>query len=188
MRVADSAERAGRPRYFDGFDFAGFWSEDAPTCAEHTEPAPGDELIASIEAELGGYRLPAAYVELARLHNGGYVERSCHPMSEPTGWGDDHIAITYLYAIGRTSDYSLCGPIGSTFMEREWGYPPIGVGIANTPTAGHEQIMLDYRDCGKLGEPRVVYVDQEDDYRVTVVAPDFAAFIHGLVEPEAYEL
>jgi hypothetical protein len=61
------------------------------------------------------------------------------------------------------------------------GYPPIGVGIANTPTAGHELIMLDYRECGKQGEPRVVLVDQERDYRITFVAPDFATFIRGLV-------
>jgi hypothetical protein len=115
------------------------------------------------------------------------VERCCHPMTEPTGWADDHIMITGLYAIGRTADYSLCGPLGSTFMLREWGYPPIGVGIADTPSAGHEQIMLDYRGCGRRGEPRVVYVDQEADYRVTVVAPDFAAFVRGLVTEDEFD-
>jgi hypothetical protein len=149
--------------------------------ARYVEPPPSDELVTSIEEELGGYRLPQAYVDLARVHNGGKVERCCHPMTEPTGWADDHIMITGLYAIGRTADNSLCGPLGSTFMVREWGYPPIGVGIADTPSAGHELIMLDYRACGRRGEPRVVYVDQEADYRITVVAPDFATFVRGLV-------
>jgi hypothetical protein len=144
--------------------------------------------VASIEDELGGYRLPAAYVALARVHNGGLVERCCHPMAEGTGWAEDHIMITGLYSIGRTADYSLCGPLGSTFMTSEWGYPPIGVGIADTPSAGHEQIMLDYRACGRRGEPRVVHVDQEADYRITFVAPDFASFLRGLVTEDRFDI
>ncbi|WP_318784849.1 SMI1/KNR4 family protein [Actinophytocola algeriensis] len=146
------------------------------------EPPPSDELIASIEEELGGYRLPAAYVDLARGHNGGMVRRCCHPLPD-----DAYLMITGLYAIGRTADYSLCGPLGSTFMLREWGYPPIGVGIADTPSAGHELIMLDYRACGRRGEPRVVHVDQEADYRVTAVAPDFATFVDGLVPEDEFD-
>jgi hypothetical protein len=164
---------------FEGFDFEGFWHDSAYSLKEYVEPAPSDELIASVEEELGGFRLPAAYVELARLHNGGMVKRSCHPLDEPTGWAEDHIEITGLYAIGRTSTHSLCGALGATFMQEMWGYPPIGVGIADTPSAGHEQIMLDYRECGKQGEPRVVHVDQERDYRITIVAPDFATCSSG---------
>jgi SMI1-KNR4 cell-wall len=153
----------------------------------YVEPPPSDELIASIEQELGGYRLPAAYVDLARRHNGGMVKRNCHPMKERTGWAEDHVAIDGLFAIGRTSKYSLAGQLGAKFMIEEWGYPPIGVGIADTPSGGHELIMLDYRACGKRGEPQVVYVDQEDDYSITVVAPDFETFICGLVEESEYD-
>jgi hypothetical protein len=47
--------------------------------------------------------------------------------------------------------------------------------------------MLDYRACGKRGEPQVVYVDQEDNYSITVVAPDFETFIRGLVEESEYD-
>jgi hypothetical protein len=172
--------------FFDGIDFADFWSGDDYSRKEYVEPYPSDELIASIEADLGGYRLPAAYIELARQHNGGVVNRSCYPMDEPTNRADDHIEIHGLYAIGRTVPHSLCGQLGSTFMEREWGYPPIGVGIADTPSAGHEQIMLDYRTCGKHGEPQVVHVDQEGDYRITFVAKDFATFIRGLVSEDVF--
>lgn len=177
----------GAKSAFEGFDFEGFWNDREYSLKNYVEPAPSDELIASIEEELGGFRLPAAYVELARMHNGGLLKRNCHPMDEPTGWADDHIAITGLYAIGRTSNYSLCGETGSKFWEEEWGYPPIGVCIANTPSAGHEMIVLDYSECGKQGEPRVVYVDQEDDYSITFVAPDFVTFVRGLVNEEEYD-
>jgi len=176
----------GAKSAFEGFDFEGLW-DDSEYSLQYVEPAPSDELIASIEEELGGFRLPAAYVELARMRNGGALKRNRHPMDEPTGWAEDHIAISNLYAIGRTSFYSLCGAVGSKFMEEEWGYPPIGVCIANTPTGGHEMIVLDYRECGKQGEPRVVYVDEEDDYSITFVAPDFAAFVRGLVDEDEYD-
>lgn len=169
--------------YFADFDFDGFWSEVEDG---EVEPFPDDAMVASIEAELG-YRLPAAYVELARLHNGGYVERSCHPMTEATGWAEDHVMAWWIYPIGRTVFKSLCGALGSAFMLAEWEYPPIGVCFAETPSGGHEQLMLDYRDCGRRGEPRVVYVDQEDDYRITVVAPDFASFIRGLVDESVFD-
>jgi hypothetical protein len=77
--------------------------------------------------------------------------------------------------------------LGAKFMIEGCGYPPIGIGIADTPAGGHELIMLDYRTCGKRGEPQVVYVDQEADYSITVVAPDFETFIRGLVEESEYD-
>jgi hypothetical protein len=110
-------------RPFDGFDFEGFW-DDHPYSLEN-------------------------YVDLARRHNGGLVKRNCHPMKERTCWSGEHVAIEGLYGIGRTSTYSLAGQLGAKFMIEEWGYPPIGVGIADTPAGGHELIMLDYRACGK---------------------------------------
>jgi hypothetical protein len=174
-------------RPFDGFDFEGFWDDCPYSMENYVETPPNDRLIASVQQELGGYWLPAAYVDLARRHNGGLVKRNCHPMKERTGWAEDHVAISGLYAIGRTSKYSLAGELGAKFMIEKWGYPPIGVGLADTPAGGHELIMLDYRACGKRGEPQVVYVDQEDDYSITFVASDFESFIRGLVEESAYD-
>ena len=82
----------GAKSAFEGFDFEGFWDDCEYSLKSYVEPAPSDELIASIEEELGGFRLPAAYVELARMHNGGLLKRNCYPMDEPTGWAKDHIA------------------------------------------------------------------------------------------------
>lgn len=47
--------------------------------------------------------------------------------------------------------------------------------------------MLDYRHCGKDGEPEVVHVDQEFDYEITFLAPNFETFIRGLVSEDVYD-
>jgi hypothetical protein len=48
-------------------------------------------------------------------------------------------------------------------------------------------LCLDYRGCGADGEPQVVHVDQEFDYKTTFVAKDFASFIRGLEPDEAFD-
>jgi hypothetical protein len=48
-------------------------------------------------------------------------------------------------------------------------------------------VMLDYRQCGKSGEPSVVHVDQESDYEVTPLAENFELFIRGLVNESVFD-
>jgi hypothetical protein len=168
------------------FDPNTFWEDSAHAAKKLTEPWPGDELIARVEADLG-YRLPAFYVALMRVRNGGVPRNTCFPTTEATSWADDHVAITAICGIGYEQMISLCGDQGSRFMLAEWGYPAIGVVVADCPSAGHDLVMLDYRACGPQGEPAVVHVDQEDDYRITPLAPDFEAFVRGLRPESAFE-
>lgn len=185
MHIATRARfRGGKKQEqgaFEGFDLGGLWKDCDYSRESYIEPAPSPLLIASVESELGGYILPAAYIELAQLQNGGVLQRDCYPLDEPTSWGEDEIGVTGILAIGRKSQLSLCGWMGSKFWEDLWDYPPIGIYFATTISSGHQMLALDYSLCGKQGEPRVVLVDQEDDYSITVVAPDFATFIRGLV-------
>ena len=78
---------------FEGFDFTSFWRDDAYARKAYISPAPSDALIASTEDELG-YKLPAAYVALMKLHNGGVPHHRCFPAEGPTGWAEDHVALT----------------------------------------------------------------------------------------------
>ena len=171
---------------FEGFDLTNFWDDSMYALKEYVSDPPSDELIASVEEELG-YKLPAAYIWLMKQHNGGIPVNTCYPCDEPTCWAEDHVAITGIFGIGREKSCSLCGELGSQFMIDEWEYPAIGVAICDCPSAGHDMIFLDYRACGHQGEPAVVHVDQENDYKITHLADSFEEFIRGLEHESLYD-
>ncbi|MCX4746144.1 SMI1/KNR4 family protein [Kitasatospora sp. NBC_01287] len=174
--------------HFEGFDAAGFWDDSAYALKEYVEEAPPSrELIASLTEELGGYRLPDSYLALMTAHNGGTPARTCFPVTEATSWAEDYIEITGIRGIGRTRSHSLGGEFGSRFWIDMWEYPDIGVYFADTPSAGHDMLALDYRACGRQGEPTVVHVDQESDFAITLVAENFEAFVTGLVDESVYD-
>ena len=171
---------------FEGFDLTNFWDDNWYALKEYVSDPPSDELIASVEEELG-YKLPAAYIWLMKQHNGGIPVNTCYPCDEPTCWAEDHVAITGIFGIGREKSCSLCGELGSQFMIDEWEYPAIGVAICDCPSAGHDMIFLDYRACGPQGEPAVVHVDQENDYKITHLADSFEEFVRGLEHESLYD-
>lgn len=165
----------------DGVDLDKFWKSSAYATKTYVDVALTPTLRKRVEKALG-YKLPAAYVALAQHQNGGIPARTRHRTSERTSWAADHVAITGIFAIGEKKSCSLLGDLGSKFWVTEWGYPEIGVYFADCPSAGHDMFCLDYSDCGPKGEPRVVHVDQERDYKITFVAPDFASFLRGLLD------
>jgi hypothetical protein len=171
---------------FHDLDLRQFWEDSAYAREAYVEEPPDAALVASVEEELG-VRLPRSYRELMRSQNGGIPTNTCFPTKQRTTWAEDHVAIAGISGIGRTKPNSLCGSLGSAFMKSEWGYPDIGVCICDCPSAGHDLIMLDYRACGPTGEPEVVHVDQEIDYRITFLAKDFEAFVRGLVNESVYD-
>ena len=170
----------------ENFDQSEFWEKSSYADEMYIDEAPTDEMVALVERTLK-YKLPAAYVELMAFQNGGIPKKTNHRTKERTSWADDHVAITGIYSIGNAKECSLCGDCGSQFWIDEWGYPPIGVYFADCPSAGHDMLCLDYRDCGPTGEPRVVHVDQERDYKITFVAETFEAFIRGLEYDDAFD-
>ena len=70
---------------FEGFDLTNFWDDNWYALKEYVSDPPSDELIASVEEELG-YKLPAAYIWLMKQHNGGIPMNTCYPCDEPTCW------------------------------------------------------------------------------------------------------
>ncbi len=137
-------------------------------------------MVRAAEEKLG-YRLPAAYVELLKVCNGGAIRRSIFPTKKCKSWADDHVAFEQV--MGICADEGIDGEVGSAYLIGEWGYPNVGVVISSD---GHTAFMLDYSKCGPEGEPRVIWVDTETGEKkpsVAVLAPDFAAFLSRLREP-----
>lgn len=172
---------------FANFDLSDFWEESDYASESYVSSPLTEELIASIESDLG-FKLPVSYIELMKNQNGGIPRKCAFPTKERTSWADDHCALSGISGVGRDKIYSLCGELGSRFMVEEWQYPDIGIYFANCPSAGHDMICLDFRKNGKDGEPEVVHVDQENDYKITFLAPNFEAFIRGLVDDSHFDL
>jgi hypothetical protein len=149
---------------------ASFWSDIVD---DHTGPELTDALIADAEAALG-FTLPASYLRVLWLRNGGYPVRCRFPTAAPTSWAPDHIQITTLFGVWPGS-----GLLASRRLIRARNLPAVGIVIADTPSGCGDAVMLDYSQCGPTGEPRVVYA--EPDVRaVTELAPTFEAFVRGL--------
>jgi cell wall assembly regulator SMI1 len=174
------------PKIFGDFDISDFWEPSEYAQDSYVDSPPTNDEIAAVERTLG-YKLPEAYIELTRYQNGGIPRNTNHRTSQATSWAEDHIAITGIYSIGHRKHYSLCGPMNSHFWIDQWGYPPIGIYFADCPSAGHDMICLDYRSCGQAGEPQVVHIAQEFDYKITLVAQNFESFIRGLENDDAFE-
>ena len=143
------------PRIYGDFDVSNFWDNTAYALEEYVGQPITQEMIDTTEAALG-YKLPASYVELLKTQNGGTPSVTNHKTGERTSWAKDHVAITGIYGVDGQKSSSLCGRFSSTFWLTEWGYPPIGIYFADCPSAGHDMLCLDYRVCGRDGEPQVV--------------------------------
>lgn len=144
----------------------------------YTGPSLDDDMVRRAEEDLG-VRLPRSYVATLFLRNGGTPRRRCCPTPFPTSWAEDHFEISGIRGIGGTWGIDSSSGTGSSYLIAEWGYPEIGVVICDTPSAGHDTVMLDYSGSGHGAEPAVVYVGE--DRIPQRVARSFDEFLARLV-------
>ena len=156
------------------FDWTRFWNDVDYAFESYIGKPVTDKDIKAAEANLG-YTLPAAYIELLKHHNGGVLNKNCFINND-----GECVYVTGIYGIDRDKKNSIFGEFGNEFWISKWKYPPIGVVVADTISGGHDMIFLDYRECGPTGEPKVVRVDQEGDYSITLLADSFGDFIKQL--------
>lgn len=167
---------------FAGFDWENFWDQGYAT-PEYAGRQVTQEMVQAVEQRYG-YKLPLSYIDLLHSKNGGSPLNLRCPTTQPTSWADDHMMLYAIMGIDPEIDCSILGSMGQDLWVRDWGYPDIGLYIAEGQTAGHQMVALDYRKCGKQcekGEPSVVYIDQEDNYSILLLADTFEMFIRGLV-------
>ena len=169
---------------FEGFDFEGFWNNSPEPVAIGRGPELTDEMILAVEQELG-YKLPESYIWLMKQRNGGFLKKTDFLLGYELPIVGDRTMMRMLYQI--TTKDSFCainGEYGTKFLIEDWGYPDIGVAIGVGFFGEHELFFLDYRACGPQGEPKVSHVDQECNYRITVLAENFEEYIRKLVKSD----
>ena len=168
---------------FEGFDFDGFWNDHPEAIRGGQGPVLTDEMVLEAEKELG-YKLPDSYIWLLKQRNGGFLKRTDFLLGYELPIVGDRTMMRQLYSIRMDNSFSsIIGAYGTKFLVEDWGYPDIGVAIGVGIFGEHEVFFLDYRECGPQGEPKVSHVDQECDYRITVLAENFEEYIRKLVEP-----
>lgn len=168
---------------FKNLDFNNFWYENSYAKDNYEGEEITEEMVKYAENQLG-YKLPESYIYLLKQRNGGMPNRVCCPTNKRTSWSDNHIQINAIFGIDETKHYSI---FNTPFWIDEWEYPDVGIAICDCPSAGHDMVFLDYRECGPQGEPKVVHIDQEWDCRITLLAENFEEFITALKTEEEIE-
>jgi hypothetical protein len=150
---------------------ATFWGEGQ----YGVQPSLTDAVVQDAERRLG-VRLPASLLEILRVQNGGAVAElwNAFPTDAPTSWSEDHVPLDDMMGIGRHGgQLSL---LDTAYLVKEWGLPSPLVLLSGD---GHCWIALDYRVCGKRGEPSVTWFDVDEGTELPLAA-DFQAFVERL--------
>ena len=130
----------------------------APVYLPYLQPELTDEALAAAEKKLG-YRLPAEYIDLLRIQNGGYIRFE----------GLD----------GLNSQLFGIGPYFPNIEEMDWaiygGELTIQLhGLVPVDGDGHWFLCLDYRTSEQ--QPRITWISTESD-REERIADSFADYL-----------
>jgi hypothetical protein len=144
---------------------ANIWA--VPNYLPYVQPPLTDEMVRTAEAAIG-HHLPAAYVQLLKQQNGGYIRLRLPECVHDT----------------------ICG-IGPRFPHLEppdWSEVRERVsfsldGLVPFDGDGHWHVCFDYRDDAT--SPKITYVDLECD-REQQIASDFEGYL-ALLKPEVNE-
>lgn len=163
------------------------WNESSYYAENCTDKPLTDEMLAEAEKKLG-YKLPQSYIDLMKSQNGGKLIKNYWVNKNAKRNEESVIGLGCFYSIGSEKIYSLFGNFSNEFYFDELEYPrDLGVIIASTDSGGHEMIYLDYRECGKDGEPKVSACFEEYDYEIQILANSFEEFLAMLVTEEEAE-
>jgi hypothetical protein len=167
-------QRSGKERGQVGVALDEFWGPNS-----YNHPPLTDEMVVEAERQLG-VTLPAEYLTLLRIQNGGYTRGFGYPMTRPTIWAADHLPLDALFGIVTDPDHRTALNIMQTaYLTREWGLPPRQVLLDGD---GHWRISLDYR-TGEVPSVAWLAIDHGQDFPV---AASFAAFLEGLLPDSAF--
>lgn len=166
--------------YWSSYDFEDFWEENEYSLSAYKSDFLTEDSIGEIEEQVK-YKLPLSYIELMKLHNGGLLKHASYLLSS-SGISEQpkEIILEGILGIGKEKAYSLGGAFGSRFWIEDGEYPDIGVAICTCCSEDQDMIFLDYRDCGREGEPSVSYINPEHNFNIIKIAENFEKFIEKI--------
>lgn len=145
-----------------------------------------EKLIKTIQKKLG-YKLPESMIEIYKIQNGGCPINDCYKID---GYEDGFVQISGFFALTVKPTFRSILSKNELLVE-DYEYPDIGIYFADD-LSGHNSFVLDYRTCGKKGEPQVAFIseaeDGEEDYKVTIIAQSFKEFINNLRPSTDFEI
>ena len=151
-----------------------FWDDNY-----YKHPPLTEETIAIAEKTLN-VKLPAQFIELLKVQNGGYTKGFVFPMTQKTTWAENHVPLFELFGIVTDKSIETAQNLLDTqYMTEEWGLPEKQVLLTGD---GHWWITLDYRNAES---PVVRWIDVECEEEV-VIANSFEDFINGLIPEDRF--
>lgn len=167
---------------------AEFWS-DEPEGEGEAPPPLTAEGVAATERALG-VRLPAAYLDLLRVRNGGATRGwECPVEDGDVQWAEEVFELFGVPPLSAEQAAALDGPalaetisddvhgsiLVTPYMTREWKLPPRQALLSGD---GHTWLSLDYR-AGE--DPKVVFLQDDGwEFSVSVLAESFDQFLAKL--------
>ena len=120
--------------------------------------------------------MPASYIELLKVQNGGMISDEF-----------DESGLTTIYGIGPTADTYNSLEERFENWNVEWEYPDIGFPFGETQSADHDMYYMGFRFADENGEPRIVRIDNEMDNEVYFVADNLVEFIKLIIANQEIE-
>ena len=155
------------------------WNDSQSSIKGYIGKPVTEEDIIRAEEQLG-YKFPESYKELIREHNGGLLQKFVITTNEADGiYEEENVYVEAILGIDPDKDHSLLSKRFGNRFYSEAGFPDIGIVIAEEES-GHEAYFLDYRECGKDGEPTVVVINNELDNIIVKIADSFTEFLNML--------
>ena len=154
---------------FEGINFRELFSDD-DYGKQFTFGPLTDEMIHRVEEKIG-YKLPTSYIAFLGIQNGGFIE-------------SDKCYVENVFGISEDPENWKSMEHQFDKWIDEWGYPNVGIPFATTQSGGHEIYFMDYRKTDDKGEPRIICIEQEDDYDEVFIADNFETFIRKLAAHE----
>ncbi|MCF3105750.1 SMI1/KNR4 family protein [Streptomyces roseoverticillatus] len=154
-----------------------FWGD-----GDYGVQQPLTDEMAREAARVLDVTLPSALLDLLKVQNGGIVAagHDAFLTRQPTSWSEDHVPFADLMGIGRRD--GMTSLLDTPYLVEEWGLPAPLVLLSGD---GHYWIGLDYRICGRDGEPSVTWFETDLEGEL-VPADDFRSFVEALTASSTF--